>query len=268
MNRWTRHAGVLIAVLIITIFLAIPSVFARVMYAAKANAMPLSLAVGVEHISNASQPLLNVALVSAVSDLGGSNRVSGDGNCGPQRILGLFARPQEPLTEILGCHGDARPQSSLSETDMPAYFEETGGRIPGINIPETAAKPGISVSSLAYIAFLKTNDSDVRPMARNKIIADGFPHSPRNYPKASSRDEQGAGESGGPPLGRPPAEKRIPLALALGLGSNFVMWWGLNLDDERRFCGAALRWLAVAMFLSGCGLMLTLGLPATWGWWV
>jgi hypothetical protein len=204
------------------------------MYAAKTNAMPFSLAIGVEHISDASEPFLSMALVSAISDLCGSNCVSGDGDCGPQRILALFARRQGLLTAIAGYHGDARSQSSLSETDMPAYFKKTGRRIPRINVSETGAEPRLSLSSFAYIAFLKADDLDVRPMARNKIIADGFPHSPSGYPKTERSDKQEQSR----------ADK------SFGVIRDSFGFRSKSLIDGQFFCGVALLLVGLGL---GCG---------------
>jgi hypothetical protein len=40
------------------------------------------------------------------------------------------------------------------------------------------------------------------------------------------------------------------------------------LYDKWRGRGAALCVLAVAMMIIGIGLLLCLGVPATWGWWL
>jgi hypothetical protein len=40
----------------------------------------------------------------------------------------------------------------------------------------------------------------------------------------------------------------------------------IYLDNKRRRLGASLVVAGVLAFLSGCGLMLCLGVPATWGW--
>jgi hypothetical protein len=67
----------------------------------------------------------------------------------------------------------------------------------------------------------------------------------------------------------PPVWIRIPLALMLGIGSNGVLAWGiLNVNNKRDCWGATLIGVGVFMFVGGIGLMLTLGFPATWGWWV
>jgi hypothetical protein len=232
------------------------------MYTAKANAVPLSVAVGIEQIPDTSEAFLNVALVAAISDLCGSNCVSRDRDRGLQGITAIFARRQGLLTAIVSSHGDARPQPSLGETNVPAYFKEKGRRISRVNISETGTEPRISVSPFANFALLDANDLEVGPMAGDKVIADSFPHTPRNEPKPGGGQKQSAREASGPPLWR------IPIALIVGLGSNGVMFLGLNLNDERRVWRAALCSLATSMFLGGIGLMLTLGIPGTWGWWV
>jgi hypothetical protein len=67
----------------------------------------------------------------------------------------------------------------------------------------------------------------------------------------------------------PPVWIRVPVGLALALGSNGFMTFGLGyLDNKRRRIRAAFVCAGILSFLSGIGLLLCLGIPATWGWWV
>jgi hypothetical protein len=67
----------------------------------------------------------------------------------------------------------------------------------------------------------------------------------------------------------PPVWIRVPTALVLGIGSNGIMLLGIwSFDSGRRRRGIILCGSAVAMFISGIGLMLLLAFPVTWGWWV
>jgi hypothetical protein len=92
--------------------------------------------------------------------------------------------------------------------------------------------------------------------------------SPSCSPKQSGEEPQSSGDknkSAGKPSG-PPVWTRVPLALFLGLGANGAMIIGLL--SERRMWRWLLCGAGVMMFISGMGLMLALGIPATWSWLV
>ena len=92
----------------------------------------------------------------------------------------------------------------------------------------------------------------------------GAPEQGREYPQTSGGAEQQPSEPSYPPVWR-----RIPTALALSLGANWPMFLSmLNFNKNRRVRGGIYGVIAVAMFLGGGGLMLALGIPATWSWWV
>ena len=92
----------------------------------------------------------------------------------------------------------------------------------------------------------------------------GLPKEEGRKPETKSRDKESTGKSGYPPVWI-----RIPVALFLGLGSNSLMAFGLGyLDGKRRRLRAAFIGAGIASFLSGCGLMLSLGFSVTWNWWI
>lgn len=92
----------------------------------------------------------------------------------------------------------------------------------------------------------------------------GLPEQSGKYPKPQGREEEGSGEASYPPV-----RTRVPLAVILGCGSNGILAWGLvRADAGRRVSGIALCCAAALMMVSGIGLMLALGVPATWGWWL
>lgn len=83
-------------------------------------------------------------------------------------------------------------------------------------------------------------------------------------PEARRSEEQQTSEPGYPPVW-----SRIPVALALGLGSNGVLAWGLLIwDGGRRLIGGVCCLAAMLMFIGGAVLMVLLGVPATWSWWL
>jgi hypothetical protein len=97
-------------------------------------------------------------------------------------------------------------------------------------------------------------------MTGNEFFANGPPHKSREYPKTPGNKDQAQSSPDKPPLWT---------ACALGFGSTpMLIWRLLNLDNERRFWGAALSGLGIAMMLGGMLLALTLGVPATLGWWI
>jgi hypothetical protein len=107
-------------------------------------------------------------------------------------------------------------------------------------------------------------DIETRPVRGSELLAANPPHESREYPKPPGHDNQ---RDRGPD--HPPVWARIPLALLLGFGANGVLILGLlKLDNQRCFWGAALCGGALLMFFGGIGLALSLGFPATWGWWV
>jgi hypothetical protein len=52
----------------------------------------------------------------------------------------------------------------------------------------------------------------------------------------------------------------------LGLALSFCGW--LNLDDKRRFFGAALVCVGWLILISGLGLLWLTSFAFTWGWWL
>jgi len=94
-------------------------------------------------------------------------------------------------------------------------------------------------------------------------VASCAPHKPSDNPEPAGSEEQRPREPGYPPVWR-----RIPTALILGLGSNIPYLQGLVRFDSNKRLGAALCILGIGMMVSGCALMLCLGIPATWGWWI
>ena len=92
----------------------------------------------------------------------------------------------------------------------------------------------------------------------------GLPHQPRKYPETGRGEKQRTGEPSYPPVW-----VRIPVALIMGLGSNGIFILGaLYLDNRGRWWRSAYMILAALTAIGGCGLMLSLGIPATWGWWL
>lgn len=102
-----------------------------------------------------------------------------------------------------------------------------------------------------------------------RAISDGGPSaSPEQcseYPKQRGHQDQ---EPRKPSY--PPVWIRVPVALILGLGSGGVVILGIIVADDkgRPVFGGSLVVIAFMMFLCGGALMLALGIPATWGWWV
>jgi hypothetical protein len=102
-----------------------------------------------------------------------------------------------------------------------------------------------------------------RMLAFENGLPSGPPQQCSENPQPGSSKEKGSGKASYPPVWF-----RVPLALFLGIGSNGVLAWGLVLSDDWRIGRVILCALGIAMMLAGLSLALTLGIPATWGWWI
>jgi hypothetical protein len=130
------------------------------------------------------------------------------------------------------------------------------------------ASPDILNTKLnRYALFVKAADEadfKARPIGRSELLATNAPHVGSKNPQYGRGNEKADGTAGYPPVWT-----RIPLALAFGLGGPLLFGWGLwDLNDRRRRRRAVLCSLGVMAHIGGIALALSLGIPATWGWWI
>lgn len=150
---------------------------------------------------------------------------------------------------------------SIGPTINAADFINRNSAVEGCTDCEPGPKITFSGSGLPY-SGLSGSFSVLKGIGSVSDRLPGCtPEEGRKDPQPGCRQEQGPRKPSYPPVWR-----RIPLAVLFGLGSNAALAFGLVTLRRRRLLGSVCCAVAIVMFLFGCGLMLTLGLPVTWSW--
>lgn len=186
------------------------------------------------------------------SDLGELHK---DLELAARRHNGIYRRKRNPSFE-----GNIYQRKNIGP--VAVNFNIVSRRLPGVFEIEMDADyfaGGDQISLPSYVTDIGAKLPLGGVFSAQHQLSGRAPHEPGEYPKPGRRQEQGSRSPSYPPVGT-----RVPLALFLGIGANPVLAWGiLSLNSA---WGRALCVLGALMMSTGIGLMLALGVPATWDW--